>query len=432
MESQKLIDEKAQQARLVHTVPRWLAEVPLYQHLAPTTKTGGLTGDFWRIFRSLPTITKQDIRQGFPHNFLPAEVDLESLLGKDLVELEQTSGTSEEPIPLLLAQGWWQIQEQAALRLNGWIARHLSSTTRRVTLASPVCTHEISYKAIPSCSERTLGQSRYVNLSRFPFLWSEPALERMVEETQEWEPCFFDVDPVYGVLFARYCEHQAIRFPSVKFILSSYEYLSVMHRRILQRVFGVPVFNLYGSTETGHLLMETEHGEMVPSLVTAYLELLHPDASGLGELVVTTLTNDYMPLIRYRIGDLVCRTQHSDRTTYELHGRVRDAVLGTSGHRITVAQIDQCFAGLDGILHYQLLQESATRYTLFYVAEPEKITPATLARLQSQLSDLLATADGLHLCPVDYLPCETSGKFRLSYRDPLNMAGERLSSGVEP
>ena len=28
------------------------------------------------------------------------------------------------------------------------------------------------------------------------------------------------------------------------------------------------------------------------------------DPDGVGDLVVTTLTNDYMPLLRYRIGDL--------------------------------------------------------------------------------------------------------------------------------
>ena len=95
----------------------------------------------------------------------------------------------------------------------------------------------------------------------------------------------------------------------MKFILGSYEFVSVVHRRILERVFGVPVFNLYGSTETGHLLMENECGEMKPGLETAFLENVEPDERGVGHLVVTTLTNDYMPLVRYRIGDLVERQE---------------------------------------------------------------------------------------------------------------------------
>lgn len=34
------------------------------------------------------------------------------------------------------------------------------------------------------------------------------------------------------------------------------------------------------------------------------------DEQGIGDLVVTTLTNDFMPLIRYRIGDLVEQLGH--------------------------------------------------------------------------------------------------------------------------
>ena len=89
----------------------------------------------------------------------------------------------------------------------------------------------------------------------------------------------------------------------------------------------MPVFNLYGSTETGHLLMETERGEMRPSLETALLEVLNTDARGIGELAVTTLTNDFMPLIRYRIGDLVERHERPYYTSYVVHGRAADAFV---------------------------------------------------------------------------------------------------------
>jgi len=68
----------------------------------------------------------------------------------------------------------------------------------------------------------------------------------MAAEAVEWQPQFLDVDPVYGVLFALYCERRGIRLPSLRFILGSYEFVSVVHRRILERVFGVPVFNIYG------------------------------------------------------------------------------------------------------------------------------------------------------------------------------------------
>ena len=136
-----------------------------------------------------------------------------------------------------------------------------------------------------------------------------------------------------------------ITFPSVKFILCSYEFVSVGHRRILRRVFGVPVFNLYGSTETGHLLMENERGEMKASLENVFYEIVEPDARGVGDLVVTTLTNDVMPLVRYRIGDLVERRERPYSTDYFVHGRARDALRRRDGRRVTTLEVDRCFAG---------------------------------------------------------------------------------------
>ena len=158
----------------------------------------------------------------------------------------------------MLGRGWWAEQEERALRLNPFVAAVLDEFpgARRVTINSPVCSGDICYTGVPSRDDRTLGNTLFVSLSRFPFLWSEADLARMAAEAADWQPQFLDVDPVYGVAFALYCEQRGLRLPSLRFILCSYEFVSVTHRRILQRVFGVPVFNLYGSTETGHLLME--------------------------------------------------------------------------------------------------------------------------------------------------------------------------------
>ena len=279
------------------------------------------------------------------------------------MELEHTSGTSEERTPLLLARGWWAEQEERALRLNRFVAGVLDEfpEARRVTINSPVCSGDICYTGVPSRRDRMVGNALFVSLSRYPFLWSEAELARMAAEAVEWQPQFLDVDPVYGVVFALYCERRGIRLPSLRFIVGSYEFVSAVHRRILERVFGVPVFNLYGSTETGHLLMEVGRGEMRPSLETALLEVLNTDAQGVGELAVTTLTNEFMPLIRYRIGDLVERHERPYYTSYLVHGRAKDAFVAPDGRRVTTWQIDQCVADVAGIAHYQLCSASGRR-----------------------------------------------------------------------
>ncbi|SPE51763.1 hypothetical protein SBV1_1420043 [Verrucomicrobia bacterium] len=437
----ELMREAALPNGLGERLPRWLREVPLYRGVAASAASPA-TG--LADLQRLPFITKADIRRDFPHNFLGANARLEQLLDQELVELEHTSGTSEERTPLLLGQGWWALQEQRALRLNPFVAAVLDQfpAARRVTISSPVCNSDVCYTGTPSRAERTVGNTLFLSLSRLPFLWGEADLARMAREAAAWEPQFLDVDPVYGVAFALYCERQRLRLPSLRFILCSYEFVSVNHRRILQRVFGLPVFNLYGSTETGHLLMEypaalvgtygdrdpskingqlapprsmdTEPAPMHPSLETAFLEVLNPDHSGVGELAVTTLTNDFMPLIRYRIGDLVERLEQPYWTRYLVHGRVADTFTTPDNLRVTTFQIDQCFSGISGIAHYELRGKGRAGWSLRLV--PDNVPPAAaqLHELQRRVEGLLgpASAPGIQL--TDLLLPESSGKFRLT------------------
>ena len=268
------------------------------------------------------------MRTDFPRNFLPENQSLETLLEKNVVELEHTSGTSEERLPVIFARGWWDAQEAQAMRLNDqvWKMVEANPQFRRATITSPACNGLTCPTVWMSREQRTIGNALFVNLARIPFLLSDSDLAHMAAEISDWSPLFLDVDPVHGMRFALYCEQHGLKFPSLKFILSSYEFTSVVHRKILTRVFGVPVFNLYGSTETGHLLMENAEGRMKPAYETAFLEIVDPDSHGIGALVVTTLTNDFMPLLRYRIGDLAQKITSAYGTHYIIHGRARDTL----------------------------------------------------------------------------------------------------------
>jgi phenylacetate-CoA ligase len=267
-----------------------------------------------------------------------------------------------------------------------------------------------------SREQRVIGNALFVNLARIPFVLSEAELERMATEIAEWSPQFLDVDPVQGAWFALYCERNDIKFPSLKFILCSYEFVSVVHRKILARVFGVPVFNLYGSTETGHLLMENERGDMKPSYETAFLEISEPDGSGIGDLVVTTLSNDYMPLLRYRIGDLAEKRAQPYGNIFIVHGRARDALLAADSSRVTTWQVDECFAAMDGIAHYELRQSENGDCVLRFIPDVTPPTEEKLQSLASGLKALLKSPTEIKAEKMTTLVPAASGKFRLTCR----------------
>ncbi len=398
----ELIREAAQARRGHDALSRW-SERRLYRN-ATTSGT--------RALDNLPIITKSDLRRGFPQGFLASGQTLDDLTARQLIELEYTSGTSEDRLPVVFGRGWWNEQEERALRLNHVVAAVLNESphARRATITSPACNGLTCPTVWSSRAKRTFGNSLFVNLARIPFVLSEAELQRMADEIVAWQPQFLDLDPVHGVWFALFCERNGIRIPSLRFVLCSYEFVSVVHRRILERVFGVPVFNLYGSTETGHLLMENEAGEMKASHDTALLELTDVDAEGIGTLLVTTLSNDYMPLLRYRIGDLVERIEQPYGTNYIVHGRIRDALTAAYGRRVTTWQVDQCFATAKGVAHYQLRPIENGGFRLRFIPDPG--VTANLAPSLKQLEKLLGASVAAEA--VATLLPEASGKFRLT------------------
>ena len=359
----------------------------------------------------LPRITKSQLREHSPEGFLPAGLSVESLLASGLIEEESTSGTSGASVRVVFGKTWWAEQELRALLRNPFVAECFGNRTslRRAVLTTPGCSGVSCYNRWLNLEQRTLGDSRYVNQTRIPFSLGDDKLAVMADEVAAWEPAFLDVDPVHGAWFALHCERHGRRFPSLRFILTSYEFTSVTHRAIMERVFGVPVIDLYGSSETGHLLVETD-GIMRPSPETALLE--STTATGIGELLVSTLTNPYLPLVRYEIGDYVERVAGG----YLVHGRKRDALRGADGRILTTRQVDAAFAGLSGIAHYQLRQRTNGSAHLSLLPEHtgDELVAAQ-ATLVERLSFLLGTP--VTSDSVGLLTPEDSGKFRLTVRE---------------
>ena len=376
------------------------------------------TGDWQTAFADhaarladLPRITKSQLREHSPEGFLPSNLTVESLLARGLIEEESTSGTSGASVRVVFGKTWWAEQELRALRRNPFLAECFGERTslRRAVLTTPGCSGVSCYNRWLNLEQRTLGDSRYVNQTRIPFSLGEDKLAVMADEVAAWEPSFLDVDPVHGAWFALHCERHGRRFPSLRFILTSYEFTSVTHRAIMERVFGVPVIDLYGSSETGHLLVQTD-GVMRPSPETALLESTSP--VGIGELLVTTLTNPYLPLVRYEIGDYVERVAGG----YLVHGRKRDALRGADGRILTTRQVDAAFSDLRGIAHYQLRQR--TDGSAYLSLLPEQAGDG-LAAVQATLVERLSLLLGSPVTSesVGLLTPEDSGKFRLTVRE---------------
>jgi phenylacetate-CoA ligase len=366
-----------------------------------------------RRLSDFPRLSKKDLRDNSPSGFLSSDLDLKALQLDGSIEEESTSGTSGASVQVVFGKTWWAEQELRALRLNPFVASVLEEglTAKRAVFTTPGCSGVSCFARWLNVEQRTQGSTLFVNQSRIPFTLAEAKMRQMAEETLQWAPSFLDVDPVHGAWFALYCEKNGLRFPSLRFILTSYEYTSFVHRRIMARVFGVPLINLYGSSETGHLLIEQSDGSTTTSAETAQLEIVDRNRDGVGQLLATTLSNPYLPLIRYEIGDYA---EQFDGGIH-IHGRVRDALINSAGDSVTTRQIDQVFSNIEGIAHYQLRQadDGSAQLTLL----PEKPGDALLAQsssLSRMLDQILGGPTSTQVAPL--IAPEDSGKFRLTLR----------------
>jgi phenylacetate-coenzyme A ligase PaaK-like adenylate-forming protein len=122
-----------------------------------------------------------------------------------------------------------------------------------------------------------------------------------------------------------------------------------------------------------------------------------------------------MPLIRYRIGDLVERHERPYHTSYVVHGRAADAFHTAADRRVTTWQIDQCFTDLPGVAHYQLCQRVEGEWMLRFVPDNAPPAPTEIEELRRRLAHVLAAQTQPAIQQTDLLVPESSGKFRLGY-----------------
>ncbi|WP_238015659.1 AMP-binding protein [Dactylosporangium sp. AC04546] len=97
-------------------------------------------------------------------------------------------------------------------------------------------------------------------------------------------------------------------FPALRALFVGGEPVSAARKARIAALWGAPVVEEYGATETGTLAGECEHGRMHLWADRAIFEVLDPATgrlagAGRGQLVVTPLYREAMPLLRYNIED---------------------------------------------------------------------------------------------------------------------------------
>lgn len=191
-------------------------------------------------------------------------------------------------------------------------------------------------------------------------------------------------------------------------VYSTAEVLSDGMRETMEKAFGCKVFNQYGSREIPNIACECRHGGMHVFTDMVWLESVD------GRLLVTSLTNRLMPMLRYENGDSgeLLDGDCSCGLAFPLMKmgvcRENDFIVAPGGKRLHPSFFNRLLYGMTQIEQYQFVQEAPGRVKLRLVSAAV-LPQAAIAAMQTAVA-----AEGLAL-QIEHVPeieRTASGKHR--------------------
>ncbi|MFE0188483.1 hypothetical protein [Streptomyces sp. NPDC059008] len=270
-----------------------------------------------------PILDKPEIARGFPDNWMTPH--LAAALEAGEAEFVLSTGTNHARMqiirpPYFLLRSYYQLWSEHPDIADTW-----ESGCRRVSLTTVLATEHVARvnaarsgvppRPVPTLDDRRLDERTcYLNLRLDPALWERDEVVRMLDEIQTARQAHprgwyhLDCSGYHLAHLVRKVSEWGLwdDFPPPASIIHAYEYTPVNVRRFLHQHFACPVIDLFGSTELGYLYFSDRRGTYRPHLDKMSVEL-HPVApeSTIYELIVSSVRNPFMPLIRYRSGDCV-------------------------------------------------------------------------------------------------------------------------------
>jgi len=198
-------------------------------------------------------------------------------------------------------------------------------------------------------------------------------------------------------------------------------------RELIEEVFGCKAYNYYGSREVGSIASEcSEQNGLHIMMEHTFVEIVdkndNPCKDGeQGEIVVTTLNNYTMPLIRYKIGDIgifqeykSCSCGCSYPKLEKVVGRTTDVFKTALGSIV----VPEYFIHLIGVVHnrgniklFQVIQEALNKIIIKIVKDGE-IKDKDLLAIENKIKIVMGQECEVIFEYVDDIPKTPTGKYR--------------------
>lgn len=334
----------------------------------------------WEEFRRLPFTSKEDLRRHSPDGLV-------CVPGQELLQYHESSATTGAPI-----SAWYSHDDLAEIRerFSKWGVGFKPGD--RVLIRFPYALSTIGHFVhaaaqhsracvIPADSRTTITP-----------------LPRVIELMKKLQVTVLATISLSAVMIAEAAEMAGLQprrdFPHLRAICCAGEPLTLHRRRLLEELWGVPVYDNYGMTETGPLAMDCREQRLHPWQEHFWMEILDERlekevAPGqVGYLVITSLTRRASPMIRYLTGDRVQRLEQpcacGQNSTLRIGGRVEETVW-IQGRPFDLWALEEIVSQFPSRRFWKVVPEpDGLRFIVEKERDTDSLPPELLARLEQR------------------------------------------------
>ena len=332
-------------ARLKNLVERVYNTVPFYKE--KLDKAGIKPSDIKCLadISKLPFTTKADLRDTYPYGLL-------AVPQSEIVEIHMSSGTTGTPV----------VDAYTAKDLDDW-AEGMART-----LSGAGATHNDTIQNAYGYGLFTGGMgvhhgARKLGATVIPI--SSGNTQKQLMLMKDFKSNMFTCTPSYAMYMAEQAKEMGVDVKSfsLRSACLGAEPWSEAMRNQIETAWGIKAYDIYGLTEiTGPGVAfecEAQYGMHVnedlwfPEIIDPETEQPVPDGEK-GELVITTITKEGTPLIRYRTRDITfiikepCSCGRTTRKIHRLFGRTDDMLI-IRGVNVFPSQIENALVEIQGV-----------------------------------------------------------------------------------
>jgi phenylacetate-CoA ligase len=246
-------------------------------------------------------------------------------------------------------------------------------------------------------------------------------LDDYVQALRKFQPALLRAYPSALYFLAQLLERRGVDEIRPRAIVTASESLLPQQRAAIERILGCPILDWYGSGEHVAIISQCPAGKYHVHMEYGIVEYerrpeFDRDQAQAYEIICTGLNNYSMPLLRYRIGDVVhikqaetCDCGRGLPVVSGIEGRLDDAIITPDGRMIPASGMTLAFEFSEAIAQAQLYQETVDELTIRVVKSPG-YSMEDHAFMLDQVRSRIGEAMRIQVEFVDEIPRLPSGK----------------------